>query len=233
MFNLLTALCLDHSLTMYSTQTLAMQVCTMQILIGIHTSNNLAAALLGTRLQERPTSPENPCAWRGVHCRGTVVVVIEWNFIMYGYRVFSHYLIKNLKWLPCTAQEVLLSEQRIQSDLDTRFLPVHLRKGEMISCGLSGSLSLITLPLKFEELYLYDNFFSGIIRLSDLPISIRIISLGANSITHIICLNDHLPKHLEELDFCEMKTSLDVCTFGDMKIDKRLNFGSTKYKIAS
>ena len=132
------------------------------------------------------------CSWRGVSCEKKKVTKIEWLE-----RIFP--VIQTLSWFPASLRVLIMLDKSIRTSLPTQDLPKDLQALTLENCGLIGSLVLHRLPQKIEEMILPSNKFTGNLRVTDLPLSMKRLNLRYSPICVVFVENGNLPRGIEEI----------------------------------
>ena len=144
----------------------------------------------------------NECAWRGVHCKDTIIT----SFFFFARPMVSQLLHweLDLNWLPSSLEVIHLNEILPASPWVPERLPRKLRFfffwGVPKPQKASPNVSLRNLPNAIEEMHLINSWPGGPFMLINLPASMRFFSILQWNLQRLYVDNASLSDSLEVLN---------------------------------
>ena len=169
---------------------------------------------------------EDVCDLRNVRCVDGVVQSIIWKSPAKG---MLTRLAVDMEWVPPTVQAIHLQDCATLKAYSLDKYPRNLEYLLLERCTRIHSAfnreSFHRLPARMEELHFVDCFVRGIVDLTTLPRSMRVITLYKLHITRVVVYNDLLPFRLQTVRIASVYKRMVVDKPKKVKVDDRVYIG--------
>ena len=194
--------------------------CMLRVL-GVEDADDIQKSLR-ERLNQPNIEADKPCQWRNVHCDSGEITFVLWATKNCDAYPFFYAIIKRYEWFPPTVRQLDLSDQILDTAVDTRMLPRDLQRCILSRCRIRGEFDIPSLPRGLEHLDCWRNSIWGTLCLFDLPPKLRALNFGVNSIERVIVDNSALPATFRDLDLSDNRVPVGVESVDDTPVDARI-----------